>query len=158
FAVEDAGGKLLPCFVAILNGNQKNVPGIVRGDERVLKARLDDARFYWDTDLKRAPGDRVEDLTGITWLEGKGTMLDKARRVGALAGTLAAKWDPGAESAAKRAALLMKTDLLGEMIGSGKEFASLEGVMGSYYATRHGEPAAVATAIREHVLPRYADD
>jgi glycyl-tRNA synthetase beta chain len=158
FAVDDSAGRLLPCFVAILNGNQKNVPGIVRGDERVLKARLDDARFYWDADLRKAPGDRVEDLAGITWLEGKGTMLDKARRVESLAGWLASQWDRGAEATARRGALLMKTDLLGEMIGSGKEFASLEGVMGSYYAARHGEPAAVAAAIREHVLPRYADD
>jgi len=158
FAVEGADGRLLPCFVAILNGNRKNVAGIVRGDERVLKARLDDARFYWDADLRKAPGDRVEDLAGITWLEGRGTMRDKARRVESLAGWLATKWDASAEASTRRAALLMKTDLLGEMIGSGKEFASLEGVMGSYYAERHGEAPATVTAIREHVLPRYADD
>ena len=158
FAVEDAGGKLLPCFVAILNGCEKNLAGIVRGNERVLRARLDDARFYWNADLERAPGDRVEDLAGITWLEGMGTMRDKARRVEGLAGWLSSQWAPASEKAARRAALLMKTDLLGEMIGSGKEYASLEGLMGSYYAQRHGEDAAVVAAIREHVLPRYADD
>jgi len=158
FAVEGSDGRLRPCFVAILNGNAKNLAGIVRGNERVLQARLDDARFYWDADLRKSPGDRVEDLAGITWLEGRGSMLDKARRVEALAGWLASRWDPSAEAAARRAALLMKTDLLGEMIGSGKEFASLEGLMGSYYAQRHGEAAATVAAIREHVLPRYVDD
>jgi glycyl-tRNA synthetase beta chain len=158
FAVEDGSGNLLPRFVAVLNGNQRNRAGIVRGNERVLRARLDDARFYWETDLKHAPGDRIEDLAGIVWLEGQGTMLDKARRVDSLAGWLAAAWAPEAEAHARRAALLMKTDLLGEMIGSGKEYASLEGVMGAYYAARHGEPPEVAAAIREHLRPKFAGD
>lgn len=158
FAVESGGGALLPCFVAVLNGNDKDLAGIVKGNERVLRARLDDARFYWETDLARSPASRIEDLAGITWLEGQGSMLDKARRVEWLAGLLAKQWAPEVESHVRRAALLMKTDLLGEMIGSGKEFASLEGLMGSYYAERHGEPSEVVAAIREHLLPRYARD
>jgi glycyl-tRNA synthetase beta chain len=158
FAVEDEAGHLLPRFVTILNGNQRNLAGIVRGNERVLRARLDDARYYWETDLARAPGERVADLAGIVWLEGQGHMLDKARRVEALAGWLAAAWAPAVEAHARRAALLMKTDLLGEMIGSGKEYASLEGVIGSYYAARHGEPPEVVAAIREHLRPKLAGD
>jgi glycyl-tRNA synthetase beta chain len=158
FAVEDASGRLAPLFVVVMNGNERNVAGIVRGNERVLRARLDDARYYWETDLKHAPGERVADLKGIVWLEGQGTMLDKARRVEGLAAWIAGRWAPAAEPHARRAALLMKTDLLGEMIGSGKEYASLEGLMGSYYAERHGEPAEVVAAIREHLRPKFAGD
>jgi glycyl-tRNA synthetase beta chain len=158
FAVEDARGTLLPVFVGIRNGMRRGIEQVVHGNEFVLRARLDDARFYWETDLKRAPGDRIEELAGITWLEGFGTLRDKARRVEALAAWLAARWSPGGEAAARRAALLMKTDLLSEMIGSGKEYAALEGVIGAYYAKHHGEPAEVVAAIREHVLPRGAGD
>ena len=158
FAVEDSGGRLAPMFVVVMNGNERNVAGIVRGNERVLRARLDDARYYWETDLKHAPGDRIEELRGIVWLEGQGTMLDKARRVEGLAAWIAGQWAPAAEPHARRAALLMKTDLLGEMIGSGKEYASLEGLMGSYYAERHGEPPEVVAAIREHLRPKFAGD
>jgi len=158
FAVEDAAGSLLPVFVGIRNGSKRGLERVVHGNEFVLRARLDDARYYWDTDLAKAPGDRIEELSGITWLEGFGTMRDKARRVETLSGWIAERWAPQARQDAQRAALLMKTDLLGEMIGSGKEYAALEGVIGSYYAARHGEPAAVAEAIREHVRPRGAGD
>src|SRR5262249_29556440 len=136
FAVEDASGRLLPCFVAILNGNRKNQAAIVRGNERVLRARLDDARYYWDADLRTAPIDRVEDLAGIVWLEGLGTMLEKVGRVAELGEWLASMWRPEVTAHVRRAALLMKTDLLGEMIGSGKEYAALEGSMGAHYAER----------------------
>jgi glycyl-tRNA synthetase beta chain len=158
FAVEDASGALLPAFVAARNGDERNLEGIARGNAAVLRARLDDARFYWDTDLKRAPGERVDELSGIVWLEGLGSVRDKAERMRRLARFVAAKWDAGAVETAERAALLAKTDLLSEMIGSGKEYASLEGLMGSYYAARHGEPAAVCDAIREHVRPKGAGD
>ena len=157
FAVEDERGALLPVFVGVRNGDDKNLEGVIAGNRAVLKARLDDARFYWDTDLAKPPEARVPELAGIVWLEGMGSILDKTKRVQALAGRVAAKF--GADPATvARAALLARTDLLSEMIGSGKEYASLEGVMGAYYAARHGEPAAVVAAIREHVLPRGAGD
>jgi glycyl-tRNA synthetase beta chain len=159
FAVEDAAGTLLPAFVGVRNGDATNLAGVAAGNTAVLKARLDDARFYWDTDLARAPADRVADLAGIVWLEGMGTMLDKARRLEALAPWVAEHAGaPDAAAAAGRAATLCKTDLLSEMIGSGKEYASLEGVMGAHYAARHGEPAGVVAAIREHVRPKGAGD
>jgi glycyl-tRNA synthetase beta chain len=158
FAVEDDGGRLLPCFVVVTNGCLESLDGIVRGNERVLRARLDDARYYWETDLQHPPGERVKELSDVTWIEGMGTMLDKARRVEQLAGEIAGEWAPADAGAARRAALLMKTDLLGEMIGSGKEYAALEGTMGALYAARHGEPAAVVAAIRDHLQPRYAGD
>jgi glycyl-tRNA synthetase beta chain len=158
FAAEDAQGNLLPIFIGVRNGGTRNLLGVVVGNTRVLRARLDDARYYWDTDLKTAPQDRVEDLAGITWLEGQGTMYDKSHRVLRLGLWLAAQWAPEAEVTVENAALLMKTDLLGEMIGSGKEYAKLEGVMGAYYAERHGAAAEVVTAIGEHLKPKGAGD
>ncbi|MEO6462852.1 MAG: glycine--tRNA ligase subunit beta [Candidatus Eisenbacteria bacterium] len=157
FAVEDAAGNLLPAFVGVRNGDDRNLEGVIAGNTAVLKARLDDARFYWDTDVARSPEARVPDLAGIVWLEGMGSVLDKTRRVQGLAAWVAGR--VGADAAVvERAALLAKTDLLSEMIGSGKEYASLEGVIGAYYAGRHGETPAVVAAIREHVLPRGAGD
>jgi glycyl-tRNA synthetase beta chain len=158
FAVEDAKGKLLPVFIGVRNGDGQNLEGVVVGNARVLRARLDDARYYWDTDLKVPPDDRVEDLAGITWLEGMGTMYDKSHRVVRLGLWLAAQWAPDAEPAVEHAALLMKTDLLGEMIGSGKEYAKLEGVIGAYYAEQHGADPDVVAAIREHLKPKGAGD
>ncbi len=158
FAVEGAGGRLLPVFVGIRNGSKRGLERVVHGNEFVLRARLDDARYYWETDLARAPGERVEELAGITWLEGFGTMRDKARRVESLGGWLAERWSPASAAAVRRAALLMKADLLSEMIGSGKEYAQLEGAIGAHYAERHGEPKDVVAAIREHVRPRAAGD
>lgn len=160
FAVEDTTGRLLPAFVGVRNGDDRNLEGVIAGNTAVLKARLDDARFYWDTDVAKAPETRVPDLAGIVWLADMGSMLDKTRRVQKLASWVATQVgaDPATVSAAGRAALLAKTDLLSEMIGSGKEYASLEGVMGAYYAARHGEPPEVVAAIREHVRPRGAGD
>lgn len=157
FAVEDDAGNLLPAFVGVRNGDDRNLEGVIAGNTSVLKARLDDARFYWDTDVARSPEARVPDLAGIVWLADMGSMLDKTRRVEVLAAWVAGRLgaDPAVVS---RAAHLAKTDLLSEMIGSGKEYASLEGVMGAYYAARHGEPPAVVAAIREHVRPRGAGD
>lgn len=158
FAVEKEDGALLPAFVGVRNGDDRNLPAIAHANAAVLKARLDDARFYWDTDLKKAPGDRVEELSGIVWLEGMGTMRDKAERMRRLGSWIAAQWDKALAGPVERGALLCKTDLLSEMIGSGKEYASLEGVMGGYYAERHGERPDVVTAIKDHVKPRGAGD
>jgi len=157
FAVEDASGRLLPAFVGVRNGDDRNLSAIAEGNAAVLRARLEDARFYWDTDLKKAPGERVDELDGIVWLAEMGSMRAKAGRMQALGAWIARAWGIDA-AVVERAALLAKTDLLSEMIGSGKEYASLEGVMGSYYAARHGEPADVVRAIRDHVLPRGAGD
>ncbi|MBI5836256.1 MAG: glycine--tRNA ligase subunit beta [Candidatus Eisenbacteria bacterium] len=136
---------------------------IARGNERVLKARLDDARFYWDTDLARwrktvaAPAEeQAEPLKGIVWLEGWGSVHEKAGRVSRLARSIgaAAGVAPGSVAALERAAWLMKLDLTAEMIKDGKEFTSLEGRMGALYAERCGEAAEVTGPMAEHYLPR----
>ncbi len=160
FAVEDASGRLLPHFLALRNGDDRNLDAIRTGNEGVLVARLEDAKFYWDSDLKHPPASRVEALAGVVWMEGLGSLRDKAARLEALVDDVATAGDEsgGAGAAAKRAALLCKTDLLSEMIGSGKEYAALEGVMGGHYARRAGEPEAVAAAIAEHYRPRGPAD
>lgn len=158
FAVERADGTLLPHFITVRNGDATGLDVVRKGNEDVLVARLDDARFYWDTDLKQKPADLVEKLSGVVWMEGLGSLREKAGRLEGLTGWLAERVDATAGAAAVRAGLLCKTDLLGEMIGSGKEYASLEGVMGGHYARRAGEPEAVAVAIAEHYAPRGASD
>lgn len=158
FAVEDASGTLLPAFLAVRNGDDRGLDRVRKGNQDVLVARLEDARFYWETDLRHPPAERVEALDSVVWMEGLGSLRDKAARLESLAGWLAERLAPAAAADARRAALLAKTDLLSEMIGSGKEYASLEGVMGGHYARRAGEPEAVARAIAEHYRPRGPSD
>jgi glycyl-tRNA synthetase beta chain len=158
FAVESSDGTLLGHFITVRNGDDAGVGTVRKGNEDVLVARLDDARFYWDTDLKHKPADLVEKLSGVVWMEGLGSLREKAIRLEQLTAWLAPRVDAAAGEAATRAATLCKTDLLGEMIGSGKEYASLEGIMGGHYARRAGEPEAVAQAIAEHYSPRGASD
>ncbi len=158
FAVEDAAGRLLPTFLAVRNGDERALGRVRKGNQDVLTARLEDARFYWETDLKHPPAERVGALAGVVWMEGLGTLRDKAARLESLSLWVAERLAPAAGVAVRRAALLCKTDLLSEMIGSGKEYASLEGVMGGHYARRSGETEAVASAIAEHYRPRGATD
>lgn len=162
FAVCVPGGSgdaaLLDSFVAVRNGDEGNLEVVRRGNEGVLRARLEDAEFYWRTDLKKTPAEQVEALGGVVWMEGLGSLRDKARRLETLTGWLAARVAPAAAAHAGRAALLCKTDLLSEMIGSGKEYASLQGIIGGYYAQRAGEPREVSAAIAEHYRPRGPAD
>jgi glycyl-tRNA synthetase beta chain len=158
FAIETAAGALLPGFITVRNGDEQGLALVRKGNEDVLVARLEDAKFYWETDLRHPPAALVEKLASVVWMEGLGSLREKSARLESLAGWLAERLAPAAGAAAARAALLCKTDLLGEMIGSGKEYASLEGVMGGHYARRAGEPEAVAAAIAEHYRPRGAGD
>lgn len=158
FAVEDAKGALMPVFIAVRNGDERGLDGVRKGNEGVLIARLEDAKFYWETDLKHSPESQVDALSGVVWMENLGSLRDKAGRLEALTTWIAGMIAPEAADAAGRAAKLCKTDLLSEMIGSGKEYTSLEGVMGGYYARRAGEVQEVADAIAEHYRPRGPHD
>lgn len=158
FAIEKSDGALLPAFIAVRNGDDRGLDTVLKGNQDVLVARLDDARFYWDTDLKHTPAEKVDSLANVVWMEGLGSLREKAARLESLGSWLAKRLAPSAEATVTRAALICKTDLLGEMIGSGKEYASLEGIMGGHYARRAGEPEAVAAAIAEHYRPRGAGD
>ncbi len=130
FPIEDASGKLLPHFVAIRNGRGEGADAIRRGNEAVLRARLEDARFYWENDRKAGLERKVQDLKQIVWHEKLGSVYDRTQRIVQVAEELARQIAPKARGAVSRAAYLSKADLATEMIRSGKEFATLEGVAG----------------------------
>lgn len=154
FVVEDAGGRLVPCFVAVSNMPGADPAEIRRGNERVIRARLADADFYFREDLETPPEARLARLAGMIFQERLGTLHEKTGRLVALVEHLA-KAAPKVESGGlRRAALLAKSDLASGMV---REFPELEGLIGEEYARRAGEPPAVARAIREHYLPRAAD-
>ena len=155
FPVVDREGRLLPFFVAVSNTEPKDLEVVRQGNERVLKARLADARFFFEEDLKVPLEERVEELKGMVFQAQLGTLYEKTLRVKELAGRLAERVAPHAKEAAQRAAYLSKVDLLTEMVG---EFPQLQGVMGREYALRSGERPEVAQAIFEHYLPRSAGD
>lgn len=155
FSLVDASGSLIPFFIAVSNTRAED-PEIVRaGNERVLRARLADARFFYEEDLRVPLRDRVERLKAVTYQEKLGTVYDKVQRVIAVSRSVAGRCCPDAGEAASRAAFLCKADLLTGMVG---EFPKLQGMMGREYALRSGEPPAVAQAIHEHYLPRFAGD
>jgi len=158
FAVEDAAGKLLPCFLCVANSAPEAVSQVLDGNQRVLRARLDDARFYWNEDLKTTLEQKVPRLRRVVWLEGFGSLFDKSERVARLAGKLAEGLPADARAVTERAAKIAKADLVTEMIKDGKEFTALQGVIGREYALRQGEPAPVALALEEQYRPRYAGD
>jgi glycyl-tRNA synthetase beta chain len=151
-------GSLLPKFLAVRNGDERGLDLITKGSEDVLVARLEDALFYWETDLKKSPAQQVDALASVVWMEGLGSLREKAARLEALGDWLAQRLEAKAAASVKRAALLCKTDLLSEMIGSGKEYAALQGVIGSYYAKQAGESDDVCRAIYWHYHPRGAGD
>jgi len=158
FAVETDDGKLLPHFLCVVNGPSDHHDVIREGNERVIESRLDDAEFYWIEDTKSSLEGKVDDLKNVVWLEGVGSLYEKTERLEALAARVAEVIAPGAVDTAVRAARLAKADLVTEMVKDGKEFTELQGVMGREYALQSGETPAVATAIREHYLPRFAGD
>jgi glycyl-tRNA synthetase beta chain len=148
---------LLPRFAAVRDGGRDHLAKVIRGNERVLHARLADAHFYWTFDQKHSPDERVAMLATVTWLEGFGSVLDKTRRLEDLVAWL---WGNGLGDQAdvpsdlRRAAHLAKSDLVSEMIKDGKEFTKLEGFIGSRYAALAGENRQVCRSIERHYLPR----
>ncbi|MGQ0722198.1 MAG: glycine--tRNA ligase subunit beta [Candidatus Eiseniibacteriota bacterium] len=158
FAVVGAGGKLLPNFLAVSNGAPEAAPRVTDGNQRVLRARLDDARFYWNEDLRTTLEAKVPSLQRVVWLEGFGSLGDKSARVAKLAAFLAERLPAETRAAVQRASLLAKADLVCAMIRDGKEFTALQGVMGREYALRQGEPEEVAAALEEQYRPRFAGD
>ncbi len=151
FALETPERAMAPHFLVVANMvTEDGGSAIIAGNERVLRARLADARFFWDTDRKVRLADRVKALDSITWHAKLGTSGEKVRRVRALAAEIA-KHVPGADAGkVDRAAELAKADLTTGMVG---EFPELQGVMGRYYALHDKEDAAVANAIAEHWGP-----
>ncbi|HZJ55695.1 MAG TPA: glycine--tRNA ligase subunit beta [Myxococcaceae bacterium] len=156
FPVVDAGGKLLPRFVAISNTPVKDPALSRRGYERVLRSRLTDGRFFFDEDRKVPLAARVPALERVVWQGKLGTYAEKVGRIRLLAAALTrAVGRPELLGVVDRAALLAKADLTTGMVG---EFPELQGIMGREYALSSGEPPAVAQAVADHYLPRGASD
>lgn len=154
FPVRDASGALAPGFVLISNLESRDPGAVGAGAERVVRARLKDADFFFARDCSEPLAGRVEGLARVRYQQGLGSLGDRTGRLGKLAGGLAA--DTGAEAAtAKRAAQLCKADLLTGMVG---EFPGLQGVMGAHYARHDGEDKEVCIAVGEHYAPRHAGD
>jgi glycyl-tRNA synthetase beta chain len=159
FSVEDGKGGLLPRFLTFRDGGDRSLDQVREGNERVLRARLADASFYWDEDRRLSSDEKLERLGRVVWLEGFGSVGEKCRRIESLAVALASELSVEVDEVRlRRAALVCKTDLATEMIRDGKEFTKLQGVIGRYYALEAGEDVLVADSIREHLYPRYATD
>lgn len=154
FTVADDNGDLLPYFVAV-NNTRVNDEAISRqGHERVLRARLEDGLFFFNEDRKRRLETYTASLPGVVFQAQLGTMAEKNNRFTSLATSLAQELEPALVDTVKRAAELCKADLVTDMVG---EFASLQGVMGKYYALHDGEQPEVAEAIMEHYKPLRSD-
>jgi glycyl-tRNA synthetase beta chain len=154
FPVADDNDALLPCFVTVANLESKEPDKVRDGNERVIRPRLADATFFWDSDRRKALSTRREALRDVIYQRGLGSLYDKSTRTAEIAASIAASLGIDS-SAVERAAGLCKCDLLTGMVG---EFPDLQGTMGRYYAISDGESDTVATAIGEHYQPRFAGD
>lgn len=157
FPLVDQDGKLLPMFLTVRNGSDHSIEVVQAGNERVLRARLDDAKFFFNEDRKKPLIDRQDDLTKIVFQEGLGNLADKTERLLKLGRVFGEECGLHEDAAVvlERATELAKTDLTTGMV---TEFTELQGVMGKEYALLDGESEEVAEAIFEQYLPRFAGD
>ena len=155
FAVIDKKNNLMPSFIAVNNTLVRDMSLVAKGHERVLRARLKDAQFFYRSDIKRSLEDLVEKLKGVLFQAGLGTVYDKVMRVQKLAEYLTevANFDSDFKEKALRAAYLCKADLVSQVV---VEFPKLQGVIGRVYAAAAGEPDVVASAIEEYYRPTYS--
>jgi glycyl-tRNA synthetase beta chain len=154
FPVVDKNGKLLPLFVTVANLESKDPDQVRDGNERVIRPRLADAAFFWESDRRIPLSARAESLRDVVYQRGLGSLHDKAVRTADLAAAIAETLG-GDPAPVRQAAMLAKCDLVTGMVG---EFPELQGVMGRYYALSDKEPADVADPVAEHYLPRFAGD
>ncbi|MCH8266885.1 MAG: glycine--tRNA ligase subunit beta [Acidobacteria bacterium] len=156
FSVEQEGGALAPRFVAVMNLEKDRSGAIRHGHERVLRARFNDARFFWETDGKLSLEQRLEMLKQVTFQSRLGSYFEKAKRMESLAGELARKnGSTPLLAEVQTAARLAKCDLTTELV---KEFTELQGVVGGLYAEREGKSKEIATAIYDHYKPQSMED
>ncbi|BCD95820.1 glycine--tRNA ligase subunit beta [Marinagarivorans cellulosilyticus] len=154
FHVVDASGQLMPNFITIANIESKDPAQVIAGNEKVIRPRLADAAFFFETDKKTPLAERREKLRTVTFQGKLGSVFDKTERIAGLATYMAEQLDFDT-SLAKRAGELSKADLVSSMV---YEFTDLQGIAGEYYANNDGEPAEVAKAISEQYLPKFAGD
>lgn len=153
FALQEAGGSLTNFFVTVSNTRSDNAPMIRRGAEKVIKARFEDARFYYDQDRKTPSMVRLEGLRKVIYHDRLGTLYEKTQRLTALAGYLASRCAPAKAHDVHTAALLSKTDLITGVV---REFPELQGIMGMYYARAEGYGEEIAQGLAEHYMPAYS--
>ncbi|HJU50499.1 MAG TPA: glycine--tRNA ligase subunit beta [Pseudogulbenkiania sp.] len=154
FPLLDAHGKLMNRFLLVSNLEAADPSHIIHGNERVLRARLSDAKFFFEQDQKVRLESRLARLADVVYHNKIGSQLERVERLQNLAGTIAGKLSVNVDDA-RRAAFLAKADLVSDMVG---EFPELQGIMGMYYARHDGEREAVAAAIEGHYHPRFAGD
>ncbi len=154
FHVVDNHGKLMPNFITVSNIESKDVSAVRGGNERVIRPRLTDAEFFWNQDRKSKLESQREVLKNVVFQQQLGTVFDKSERIAALAGFIAEQLG-GKKVDGIRAGQLAKCDLMTHMVG---EFPELQGIMGRYYAQHDGEHEAVANAMDEQYMPRFAGD
>lgn len=154
FPVLDTNGKILPHFITVSNIESNDPSQVSKGNERVIRPRLSDARFFFETDKKKTLEQHNEPLNKVVFEAQLGTLLEKSHRVSQLAKFIAEKIG-GNAGWAERAGLLCKADLSTEMVG---EFPDLQGIIGTYYAANDGEPVEVGLALNEQYQPRFSGD
>jgi len=154
FPVVDSNDALMPHFITISNIESKNPAKVKEGNERVIRPRLGDAKFFWEQDSKKKLETHIESLDKVVFQAKLGSVGDKSRRVAKIAESIASELGENAEHA-RRAGLLCKCDLMTEMV---YEFTDLQGIMGRYYAMNDGEAQEVADALDEQYMPRFAGD
>ena len=154
FNLEDKEGNLLPMFITVSNIRSNDPAQVIEGNERVIRPRLADARFFFETDKKNKLEDNLEQLKKVVFQAKLGTVFERSERVASLASSIAKSLGEN-EEYCQRAAMLSKCDLVTNMVG---EFADLQGLMGYYYALNDGEPEEVAKAINEQYMPRFSGD
>ncbi|MBI5848096.1 MAG: glycine--tRNA ligase subunit beta [Nitrospirae bacterium] len=155
FALQDAGGYLANNFIVMSNTKAENAETVRIGAQRVIKARFDDAKFYYREDSAKPLADRIESLRNVTFHARLGTLLEKTDRIASIAGFLAEKLSPDLKDKAVRAARLSKTDLITGVV---REFPELQGIMGKYYAHHDREERDVADALEEQYMPKSFGD
>jgi len=155
FALTKPDGRLAARFIAVANMVPKDPKAVIAGNERVLRARLSDAAFFWNQDRKHPLRSRLGALRAIVFHARLGTVFDKVTRLESLAGDISGQVPGAEEKLARHAAILSKTDLVTGMVG---EFPELQGIIGRYYALEAGEPASVADALADHYRPQGPGD
>jgi glycyl-tRNA synthetase beta chain len=153
FAAEDKDGRLINHFIVISNTKRENEETVRIGAERVIKARFEDAKFYFEEDGKKTLNERIEETRKVVFQEKLGTLYEKTERIVSIAEFLAERLMPESKEKILRAAWLSKTDLLTGII---REFTELQGVMGKYYALHDGEDSEIAMALEEQYLPKHS--
>lgn len=156
FPLYDTAGNLAPRFIGVRNGADNHLDNVIMGNEKVLEARLSDAKFFYDEDLRIQLEDNLQKLQGVVFQDQLGTMGDKVKRLERLTGKLIQQLGHHeALDTALRTAVLAKCDLVSQMV---YEFPELQGLMGEKYALAQGEDSHVAAGIREHYMPRFSGD